>query len=165
MVQLHVKMAFSFFRNFAAWPVCNKIDSDSPRDLWDWETSRSLFFVAFLLQALLRGTGGFHSFEHPLFTNKFEKIINPHAPYVSFIQQNIAWSQTRLRGSIKIMMSEWAVEFFVILDFFGRLLKGSLFLLAAVSCISISQMVRSLEFALKGKTRACNSRAGRLIVT
>lgn len=44
--------------------------------------------------------------------NKSEKKLLIHTSYVTFIQQNIARSQTRLRGSIKITLAESTAESF-----------------------------------------------------
>jgi len=70
------------------WSDYNKIDL--LRDLQKWEILRD-FFGRFLVLTTSLCT---EDFIHPTivsfaFTNKFEKIINPHASYVTFISNKI----------------------------------------------------------------------------
>lgn len=106
----------------------------------------SLLFFAFFKRFFM--CRGFDSSTMVSFVlaNKSEKKLLIHTSYVTFIQQNIARSQTRLRGSIKITLAESTVEFPVTVDFFRRSSEDLLGFRRAISGIYRRRLFPGLGF-------------------
>lgn len=96
---------------------------------------------------------------HSSYSQTSLKKLLIRVSYVTFIQQNIARLQTRLRGSIKIMMSESTAEFFVVLNFFRKIAVE-----LAYFYDNVLVFLKLLKFTLEEKLRV-NFYANRLHAT